>query len=503
MKNQIKLGAILSYFSISINILAGLLYTPWMVDQIGKSDYGLYTLANSLITLFLVDFGLSSATSRFVSRYMAEGRQDKANDLLGMIYKLYLIVDAVILCALIIVFFFIDSIYTKLTPAEIEKFKIVYVIASAYALLNFPFVTFNGVLTSCEKFVHLKLAEIIQRVLMVGLTVLVLTLGMGLYALVTVNAVSGLAVILYKYVIIKTKTTIKVNFKYNDRSLYLSIFKFSAWTTVSILAQRLVFNITPSILGITVDSAAIAVFGIISTIEGYTYIFTSAINGMFIPKISRIYAKDGENSDIMPLMTKVGRFQFALNGLIVAGFAVAGKHFINVWMDKDYSDAYLGILLVVIPGLFYNSLEIANVAMVVKNKVKYQAYIALTIGIFNVICSFILSRFFGVLGAATSIFLAYTIRAILCHSVYRKHVGIDIKGFVKSCYLKTSPAICLTILICMPLNQVLSNSGWTNLFIKAVIVFAVYAIFTFFLSLYGNERKSLLVAVKRIFNKII
>ena len=50
--NQIKLGAIISYLSIGFNILAGLLYTPWMVQQIGKSNYGLYTLATSLITLY-------------------------------------------------------------------------------------------------------------------------------------------------------------------------------------------------------------------------------------------------------------------------------------------------------------------------------------------------------------------------------------------------------------------------------------------------------------------
>ena len=49
---QIKLGAIISYFAIAFNIIAGLIYTPWMVGQIGKSDYGLYTLANSLIFIF-------------------------------------------------------------------------------------------------------------------------------------------------------------------------------------------------------------------------------------------------------------------------------------------------------------------------------------------------------------------------------------------------------------------------------------------------------------------
>ena len=64
---QIKTGAVISYLSIAINILAGFIYTPWMIEKIGKGDYGLYTLANSLITLFLVDFGLGSAISRYIA----------------------------------------------------------------------------------------------------------------------------------------------------------------------------------------------------------------------------------------------------------------------------------------------------------------------------------------------------------------------------------------------------------------------------------------------------
>ena len=127
--NQLKIGAILSYLSIGINIIAGLTYTPWMVDTIGESNYGLYTLSNSLITLFLVDFGLGSAVSRYVAKYRAEGRQDKINNFLGAVYKLYLIIDAIIFVSLIIIYFCIDSIYVKLTPEELAKFKVVYLIS--------------------------------------------------------------------------------------------------------------------------------------------------------------------------------------------------------------------------------------------------------------------------------------------------------------------------------------------------------------------------------------
>ena len=35
-----------------------LLYTPWMIHSIGRENFGLYTLAMSVISLFVFDFGL-------------------------------------------------------------------------------------------------------------------------------------------------------------------------------------------------------------------------------------------------------------------------------------------------------------------------------------------------------------------------------------------------------------------------------------------------------------
>ena len=90
--------------------------------------------------------------------------QEKINNFLGAIYKLYLVITAVMLIVLAVLFFFIDVIYKELTPVEIQQFKVVYVIAASFSVFNFPFVTFNGILTSYEKFIQLKLADIIYRV---------------------------------------------------------------------------------------------------------------------------------------------------------------------------------------------------------------------------------------------------------------------------------------------------------------------------------------------------
>lgn len=494
---QIKLGALLSYFSIAANIISGLLYTPWMVETIGKSQYGLYTLANSVITMFLVDFGLSSATGRYLSKYNAEGDREGAERFLGAIYKLYLLIDAVILCALVVIFFLIDKIYVNLTPAELVQFKVVYIISALFSVVNFPFVTLNGILTAYEKFVPLKIADLLYRFCNIGFTVLALLLGYGLYALVTVHAVVGLLTLAYKYIVIKRTVPIKVNFKSTEKGIYKEIFGFSVWVTVSSLALRLVFNITPSILGIVANSAAIAVFGVVTTIEGYTFTITTAINGMFMPRISRIVAQGNKEGDLNRLFVSVGKFQYALNGLIVAGFAVVGRTFIHLWMGEDYILAYSGILLVLIPGLFYNSLQIAETTMVVENKVKWTAAVHVVTGIVNVILSFLLSSYLGVTGACLSIGIAYMVRNVILHIIYQRELPLDIPRFMKECYGKMSVPIIVTVAVGFLLNQCIMDAGWGIFLVKAGIIVLVYGISLFFFALDKMERNKVRSLLKK------
>ena len=42
MKNQLKIGAILSYINILAALIVGLVYTPIMIRLLGQSEFGLY-----------------------------------------------------------------------------------------------------------------------------------------------------------------------------------------------------------------------------------------------------------------------------------------------------------------------------------------------------------------------------------------------------------------------------------------------------------------------------
>lgn len=447
---QIKLGALMSYFTIAFNMVAGLIYTPWMIEQIGQSNYGLYTLATSLITLFVMDFGMSAAVSRFVSKYNAAGDQKAVNNFLGIVYKLYFYIDAVIFSALIIVSFFIENIYDNLTATEVETFKILYAIVGLFSIISFPFTNLNGVLTAYERFVDLKFADLFNKVFIIVAMVIALLLGYGVYALVTVNAVAGLLTIFVKLIIIHKRTTVKVNIKYRDKKMLKDIFNFSAWTTIASLAQRLIFNITPSIIAAVsiTGSVGVAIFGLGQTIEGYVYTFATAINGMFMPRISKIIHNGRKDIELMPLMIRIGRIQCMIIGILVVGFVALGKSFVvDIWNKPDFAQSYICAVLLIIPSFFYLPMQIGHTTLIVENKVKLQAYVFIGMGILNVCLSAILSKYLGAVGASISIFVAYMVRTITMAIIYQKVLKLNMLKFFKETFVKITPFLIISLFV--------------------------------------------------------
>lgn len=501
---QIKLGAAISYFAIAFNIIAGLIYTPWMISKIGNSNYGLYTLATSLITMLMVDFGMSAAVSRFVSKYRAEGDQLAIDRFLGVVYKLYGIIAALAFVVLAVLYFFINSIYTNLSAAEMETFRGLYVIVGLYSVVSFPFITLNGILNAYERFIELKLADLFHKVFIIAAMVVCLLMGQGVYALVLVNAVAGLLTIAVKLYFIKKKTKIKVRFGYSDRSMLKEIFTFSAWITVSSLALRLIINITPSIIVAVSATGALgaAIFGVATTVEGYVYTFATAINGMFMPRIAKIVHEEKKQEQLMPLMQKVGRLQCILLGVLIVGFAAFGKSFIaDIWNKPDLVESYICALLLIIPSFFYLPMQIAKTTLIVENKVKLEATVFLIVGVLNVALSAVLSHYYGAIGAAASIFVAYMIRNVLMIVIYHRVLQLNMLHFFKEVYLKLMPQLLVALgigLLCSRFNPI--SNVYLRFATNGCVLVGTYLIIMWFCGFNAYE-KGMFKALLRKFRK--
>ena len=49
---QIKIGTLISFITIAVEIVISLVFTPWMITTIGETNYSVYTIAYSFISIF-------------------------------------------------------------------------------------------------------------------------------------------------------------------------------------------------------------------------------------------------------------------------------------------------------------------------------------------------------------------------------------------------------------------------------------------------------------------
>lgn len=497
---QLKIGILISYLAIGINIVTGLLYTPWMIRSIGRENFGLYTLALSVITLFVFDFGLSAAVTRFIAKYVAEGRQDKANQCYGLVYRLYIGIDVILLAILIGVYFFIPQIYKELSADEIEKFKVVYCITSIYSILSFPFIPLNGILTAYERIVQLKICDVAHKLIIVGAMSVCLVCGMGLYSLVAVNAISGVITIALKLLCVGRYTNQRIDWKYFNRAEFKELIGYSGWVTIMSLTQRCIFSIAPSILGALSGSSSIAILGIAITLEGYTYTFANAMNGVFLPKVSRImYCGDG---DIIPLMVRVARLQIYVIGLIVLGVLFLGQDFIALWVGESFSESYLCGVLLIVPSLFQLPQEIGLQAIHAKNEVKPLARVFIYMAICSLVISCLLARPLGALGIGVSVFVAYILRTIGMDIILHRNLKINIYRFFIESYGKLAFPFLICLVAGFSLNHCLAMPGWTGLIAKGVLFCICYCGVMYITAMNESEKNLILAPIKKLIKKI-
>ena len=493
---QLKLGALLSYVAIAINIVTGILYTPWMIHSIGRENFGLYTLAMSVISLFVFDFGLSSAVTRFIAKYLAEGQQDKANNCLGLVYRLYFIIDVVLFLVLVGVFFFIPQIYKELSLDEMEKFKVVYCVAALYSVISFPFIPVNGVLMAHEKFIQLKICDVAHKLIIVVTMSACLLLGGGLYALVIVNAVAGVLTILIKLFCIRRYTPQSVSLHYSNRTEFREIVGFSGWVTVIAVAQRCIFNLAPSILGALSGSTAIAILGIAITLEGYTYTFSSAINGMFLPKVSRIVTD--EKGDILPLMIRVGRIMVYVISLVVFGIITLGQDFIYLWVGPDFNESYYCAVLIILPSLLQLPQDIGVQAIYAKDKVQKLSMMFVLMAVTNLVGAILLAPSLGALGICISICIAYFVRTIGMDVILYRDLNVNVFAFFRETFAKMALPLILCLLIGFGCSYLIPLHSWIGFVTKGCVYVIGYSVVMYTMLMNESEKK----LIAPLFNKL-
>lgn len=487
-KSNITKGALISYVAIFINIVISFVYTPWMIHKIGTADYGLYSLVIAFVSYFLLDFGLNTSVTRFIAKYRAEGDEEKVAKVIGLTTRVFVLIDALIFVVLFVIYFFLENIFTGLTPEEVETLRGLYIIAGIFSILSFALKPVDGAMMAYEYFVPNKVLDMIHRVGSVVLIAILLWLGGDVYSLILVHCGTAFLASVIKYIIFIRKSKLKIKWGFYDKDLLKALLSFSVWIFLIGLAQRFRLSFVPTVLGIVSNSTEIAIFSLGMTIEGFIWTISSALNGLFLPKVTRMVKGSKDRTAVSELLTRVGRIQYFIILLIYSGFVFFGQAFVHCWVGDEFSNTYCVILLLIFPNLITNTQAIANDTVYAENKVRYTGPMIFGSSILGLVACFLFSRQFGAVGAAACTCAALLLYVVLVNIFYKRKLQLDIKSFFKNCHLRITVAMIISLAAGAAIMVFFPISGWLSLFVAAGIYVAVYAINAYFLAFNGEEK---------------
>lgn len=502
--NQVKLGALLSYVVIILNMIIGVLYTPILTSKLGQSEYGLYSLVTTVISyLTILDFGFGNAIIIYTAKYRANKDKEKEEKLHGMFLVIYTVIGLVagligmILCANV------DKLFgATMTVAELDKARILMAILALNLVITFSFSIFSYIITAYEKFIFAKILTIVRISINPIIMILLLNMGYKSIALVVVTTVLNAIVLFTNFIYCKFKLKIKFKFGKFDKILLKSIAALSIWVFLNSIIDKINWTLDQFVLGIVSGTTEVAIYSVASHLMSMYINFSVALSGVLLPRIAMMEEKSVDDKEYTDLFIRTGRLQYILMALITTGFLLYGREFINIlWVGPEYDKSYFIALIMMIPTIVPLIQNVGLNILQVKKQYKFRVIVLCILAVFNIGISIFLAKLYGGIGAAIGTTIATILGAgVFMNIFYYKKTKINIPLFWKN-ILRLSIPVAISVIIGYLIKHFIFIDTAIKLAGEIVIYTGVFVILIWLFGMNKYEKNLILNPLRKVFKK--
>lgn len=442
---QFALGLAISFFLM-----------PFLVRHLGDRMYGLWTLVGSVLGYYgLIDFGLSSAVTRFISR--AIGRQDKPEirAVFCTSFFLFLALGLVTACLTWGLCLFLPSFVEN--AVDLHLFRMLLLVLGLNFAFDFPIRAYSAVFTSALRDDLSTGLSIFKTLFSTALVVWAVGKGYGVVALAVVtvafSVIDSLARVYWAY---KVEPSISVNPAYFDRTKVRMLFGYSAYTFVGNIADILCYRLDTIVTTIGVGLNAVTHFFVAGRL---VELMMQSLSQM-VRSVGPVFSQDEGRNDYESIRR---RFRFLVRlslyfAVLSCGLAIIyGRLFIERWMGAGYLDSY-AVLVVLVGGYVIRLIQLPAIPLLYAiSKHKYYTYTNLFEGAANLVISLYLVERHGIVGVALGTAIPMTLTSVFALPWYvSKCVGFDQKEYVLNLLRHTGMGLGFLALGAIPAHFVAS-----------------------------------------------
>jgi len=176
----------------------------------------------------------------------------------------------------------------------------------------------------------------------------------------------------------------------------------------------------------------VALFAVAFTMRQMFVSLSTALSGVFVPRINTMIARGDPADKLLQLMSQVGRYQMILHLMLLGGFSILGRYFVTLWVGPGYESAYW--LVIIMAGSVTGSLTQNSGIQIqqAKNLHKFRSTVYLTSCVAGLVLTWMLAPNLGAnAGAIGYAFTMVTGTWLAMNWYYHYRIGLHMGLFWK------------------------------------------------------------------------
>ena len=478
--NQRRWGAVLSYVNIILTVIVGLLYTPLMLRLLGQSEYGLYSLIGSVVGyLSVLDMGLGNTLVRYTAKNRVDGTTQREAEMNGLFLMMYSVIG-------IITFIVGAGIYVNMDLLFGET-------------LDTGEMQLASILQAYEKFIFLRVSNILRVVLNPLLVLPFLYWGYGSVMMVVVSTLLNFACLFANWFYCWRYLQVKFRRGHFSKPFLREVAVYSFFIFLNAIMDKIYWGTGQFVLGIVSGTMQVAVYAIAMQFMMMFMNFSCAISGVLLPKVTMMVTNHASAKELTSLMIRIGRLQYLVVGYLFVMFLLVGEDFIRLWAGEGYIAAYPIVLLLMAAMLvpLVQNVGIAILQAMNLNRYRMTAY---TICAFiALVISFPLAKHYGGIGCAIATAGSLLISTgVIMNRYYAQKVKLDIIQFWQNIGGMSKGMLLLWILVWALKNALTLAVSWQNFLLMSILSTFLYVAIMYVWCMNEDERTLCRTAVNKL-----
>jgi O-antigen/teichoic acid export membrane protein len=407
------------------------LLTPFILDRLGASAYGLWALVASLLAYgTLLDLGVGAAVTKYVAELRAADQSEEASALIATALRIYCATGALVAAAGVPLAFAVPALF-DVSAAQAHDARWVVLLSALGLAVNLPATTAYAVLRGLQRYDLINVVGISATLTQAVATIVVLQAGWGVVGLAAIWAP---LVLVWQAPLVLILRRVAPDLRFGlrgaRRQMLSRVAGFSASLFVINGAGALKTKTDEIVIAGALPLAAVTPYSVARRLAELPTLITYQFVRVLMPLASHFHGLRDE-SRLRELYVASSRVTLALFVPVALGLCVLAGPFLTAWVGPRFAgDADIALLLVA-AGAFDILMWPAMSLLQASEQHRRAAVFSGLSAVLNLGLSLVLVRRMGVTGVAVGTLVATVAEALVVMPLAMRRYAIGARELVR------------------------------------------------------------------------